>query len=183
VKIDDHRKPPVPSSAKLAYLKKAFVMPARKSSAAKALLGTLRRERDVPDSAAAAGEPAMPPGMSRRAMKHWRLICQALSDLGLLRSTDAATISTAAMLLCDRDDLRSMIEREGRVYVAKGTNGTELRRPHPAHAILDSVERRLLASLLQLGLSPRARLSLHTTSARANDHVGPAPGAPSTDYF
>ena len=156
-------------------------MPARKPRATKVLLGTLRHEATPSRHRALVGAPVIPHGLSVLATEHWQSLCSSLSDLGLLSRTDGAAIATAALLLADRDELRLLIVREGRVYSARAANGTELRRPHPAHAMLDAVERRLLASLLQLGLSPRARLSLDTTNVSADQADGSA--APDRKYF
>ena len=149
----------------------------RLADSIKSQRGTLRADRHRNEPTGPPGAPAKPAEMHPSVEAFWGCLVTDLGSLGLLCCADGALIHTAALLLADRHDLRATIKELGPVYFTKGASGVQMLRARPEVAILDACERRLLAALAQLGLSPRARTSLDTTTTTGIQTNNPS------DYF
>lgn len=130
----------------------------------KSITGTLRPDRarlsGVPPGVLVA--PPMPDNLRPLAVTYWHGVILDSTSAGTLRVEHGALYAMYANCATDCHELRTELEKSGRVYRTVTANGAEMMRLSPLVNALDSAERRLLLTLNALGLSPKTRQSLET---------------------
>lgn len=130
----------------------------RKPTELHKLQGTFKPSRHAPKPAAAPrGVPAKPKHLSAEEAAAWAELAEAADVACVLTTADAAVLEVAAMALAEMRRASELLRFDGLVYRTKTEAGSEMVRPHPAQAIYQDAQRRLLAALAQLGLTPTTR--------------------------
>lgn len=101
-------------------------------------------------------EPVCPGYLDEVAREEWAFICNALSELGVLQTTDRAGLEFYCKAYSRAKKMAALIEKEGEVI----TSPNHYLQPHPAIAIMESAENTCTKWLIQFGLTPAARKKL-----------------------
>lgn len=119
----------------------------------------------------------MPGGLFPEAKVSWRMLVKAVTEDGVLHSTDAPLLEIAAVCLGRLRQARALIAKTG--LEVRGDRGAVVA---PAVRIELSAMRELRALLSEIGLSPtsRARLGLvelrrDTAAKELEEQIGPSP--------
>ena len=148
----------------------------RKPTQLKIVEGTARKDRmnskePKPDVIA----PVMPGWLSPKAKTAWKELSGVLLEMGVLTVPDRKALE----LLCDAygewRDARAVIEKQGMTYQTTTQHGDTMYRARPEVAMAQNAWSRVMAGLVQFGLTPASR-----SKVSAND---PTPTDPLSEFI
>lgn len=148
----------------------------RKPTAAKALAGTLRRDRTNPlEPRPPAGAPPARRRLPMAVRREYDDLVQLMTTYmpGVATLVDVVQLELTAAALAEYRKAVAVVLRRGQTYAAKTAAGAVMHRVRPEVAIAADAWRRAHAALQNLGLSPVSRPKVEGTA--------PALGAPATD--
>lgn len=130
----------------------------RKPNALHKLHGTYKASRHDPKPAAApVGLPRRPEHLGADEAAAWDELATAAEAAAVVTTSDAAVLEVAACALAEMRLASATLREEGATYTTRTPSGSDLYRPHPAQQIRADAQRRLLAALGALGLTPTTR--------------------------
>lgn len=142
----------------------------RKPTQRKIVEGTARPDRANPNEPTPApGRPEAPVFLSGDERAYFGLIVARLTAEQRASSSHTEAIALLAQRFVEIDDASMIIQRDGRIYESKTTQGGLMIRSHPAVAQRSEAMRHAQSLLAELGLTPA---SLSKVSAPG----GAAPG-------
>jgi P27 family predicted phage terminase small subunit len=132
----------------------------RRTTAAKRLSGTARRDREPrPDYIARLTEPPEAPrALTPEARRIWRELASAAVGIGTLTRADLPLLMLLTTTLEQEALARRELVADGNA-IAAGSGG---RKRHPAAATAEKARAAAVLMMLQFGLSPRARQGIDT---------------------
>lgn len=115
----------------------------------------------------AAGRPDLPADLSPQERAVWESVADELQERGTLTPADGASIALYAQTFCTHRAERDLLEKEGRVIVVskldKHKDAILVHSVNPRVRIVSDLEKRLLALLKQLGMTPATRTARQAT--------------------
>jgi len=125
----------------------------------------------------------MPANLPLAARAAWEKFSIELEKMGVLTSADAVALETLARTYAECRKLRALIDRQGMVIDRVGSQGYKQLTAHPAMALMQDAEKRLVALLGLFGLSPASRSRVntvipkrvHEAAAKSDNAPSPAP--------
>jgi len=122
-----------------------------KPTAIKELSGT---KRNYVEPKATRGTPPKPKNLNEVASKEWDRICQALDELQLLSTADAATIELYCKAWSHYQAAGDKVEKEGYLVIHPKS---KMPIQNPYWKILIQSEEQVRRYLVEFGLTPAAR--------------------------
>lgn len=114
------------------------------------------------------GEPMQPPEISEGAKVMWPYYCTILAQRGQLARDSGPSLLLLCETAAEVRALREDVDKKGRFRTVKTKSGDRMERIRPAYRSLMDASRRLVALLIEFGL---------TDASRGKVDSGPAPPA------
>lgn len=144
----------------------------RKPTALKALEGTLRADRMVPNEMMPAlleSVPSAPEYLNDRAKAEWYSVCSDLLDLGMLHRVDLALLSMYCQEVDNYLTANERLQSEGFTITFERNDGSEYSMPSPWVSIKNKSLDNALKIASQFGFTPSARTRISTNPSKSRD--------------
>jgi P27 family predicted phage terminase small subunit len=99
-----------------------------------------------------------PANLAPAARRHWRELAKVLAERRVMTAGDRQVLALCCAALAAHDEAQAVLDEKGSVYEAVTASGTVLYRPRPEARLAAAAWSRALQGLVQLGLTPRARV-------------------------
>ena len=142
-----------------------------KPTALKILEGTGRKDRVNPrEPTPERGIPIAPKHLAPSAKKIWNELCQLLDEIGVLTLADVFALEGAAQSLAELRAARAALKaRASNTYCTTSRDGSVMHRTYPEVQAIADLDRRVLAWLGKLGLTPCDRAKVSATEAETGN--------------
>ncbi len=138
----------------------------------KRLKRTLQNCRNIKNSPdPSPGDMALPESIKSRfgsISSHFDTITEMAKNIGVYSPDYSMAASLAAMRMQEIERYSEIIEREGVVFITKGFNGQEQKRPHPLLSARSDAMRHLHSLLVEFGLTPTGIQKVVKSSSKEN---------------